>query len=112
MIAVTVGHEQFVGLRIDLHIGGTMQIRGIGIALALIAVADLHDELAVLREFQQLVVGDRPQPRQAICRAGIAAQPDEALVVDGNAVLALRPLIALLRRRPSRECNCHRHRRS
>ena len=42
-----VGDKKFIGLRIDLHIRRPMKIHSVGIALALIAVADLHDELAI-----------------------------------------------------------------
>ena len=46
--------------------------------------ADLHEELAVLRELQDVRVG-----------AAVAADPDVALVVDGDAVVRLGPLVAL-----------------
>ena len=100
VIAVAVGHEQLVGARMHPHIGGAMQVRGVGVALALVALADLHDELAVLRELQELIVGDRLEAGQAVGRAVVAADPDEALVVDVDAVLALGPLVAAARRRP------------
>ncbi len=47
-------------------------------------LANLHQELAVFGEFQDLRV-----------RAAIAADPDISLVVDENAVVAIGPLIAL-----------------
>jgi hypothetical protein len=50
VIAVAVGHEQFVGRLMDPRIGRAMHIRCVGIALALIAVANLHDEPAILCE--------------------------------------------------------------
>src|SRR5262249_25109118 len=53
----------------------------------------LHDELAVLRELQDLIVGYRFEPGQPIRRTVISAEPHETFVVDMNAVLALRPLI-------------------
>ncbi len=71
-----------------------VQVRGVGVALALVALADLQHELAVLRELQELVVGDRLKPGRPLRRAVVAADPDEALVVDMDAVLALRPLVA------------------
>ena len=43
VIAVTVGHEQLVGLRVDPFIRGPVQVLSVGVALALIAMADLHD---------------------------------------------------------------------
>ena len=47
-------------------------------------LADLHQELAVLRELQHHAVA-----------AAVAADPDVALVVDGDAVVRRRPLIAV-----------------
>jgi hypothetical protein len=95
VIAVAVRHEQLVGRRIDLEVSGAVHVLGVGVALALIAVADLHDELAVLGELQQLVVGHRLEILEVVAGTIIAAEPHEALVVDINAVLALRPFIAL-----------------
>src|SRR6516165_2856045 len=94
MVAIAVGDIELVALRVYPHVCRPVQVCGVGIALALVAVADLHDELAVLRELQELIVGDRLQARQAVGRAAVAADPDEALVVDMNAVLALRPFVA------------------
>jgi len=51
-------------------------------------------------EFQDRVVGDRLELLKAIARAIVAAQPDEALGVDIDAVLALRPVVAGPGRRP------------
>src|SRR5207302_885831 len=95
VISVTVGHEQFVGLRIDPFIRRPMQILRVGIALTLIAMANLHDELAVLRKLQELVIGNRLESWQAIGGARISADPDEALVVDMDAVLTLGPFVAV-----------------
>ena len=64
VIAVTVGHEQFVGLRMHPHVRRPVHIPRVGVALALIAAADLHDELAVLRELQELVIRNRLEPGQ------------------------------------------------
>jgi hypothetical protein len=57
-----------------------VQIAGVGIALALIAVADLHHQLAILCERQELVVSHRLEPRQAVGGTIMAAQPHEAVV--------------------------------
>jgi hypothetical protein len=94
VIAVAVGDVQLIALRMHPDISRPMQVGGIGVALALVAVTDLQHELAVLRELQQLVVGDRLQARQAVRGAAVPAQPHEALVVDMNAVLAFGPLEA------------------
>ena len=58
-----------------MRIGGAVEILRIAIPPALVAVADLHDELAVGGELQQLIVGDRLEPRQLIGRAAVAAGP-------------------------------------
>src|SRR5205085_2301574 len=58
-------------------------------ALVLALMARLHDELAILGEFQDLRV-----------LGAVAAEPDVALVVDGHAVHRLRPLVALTGRAP------------
>ena len=41
VIAVAIGDEDLVGRRIVMRIGGAVEIAGIGVPLALIAVADL-----------------------------------------------------------------------
>ena len=51
VIAVTISYEQFVSLWIDPLIRRPVQILCVGIALALIAAANLHDKFAILREF-------------------------------------------------------------
>src|SRR5207248_10490545 len=71
-----------------------MDVSGVGIALALIALADLQHELAVLRKFQELIVGNRLEPWKIAGRTVVATNPDKALVVDMDAMLALDPLIA------------------
>ena len=50
VIAVTVGHEHFVGLRMDPYVRRTVHILRVGIALTLVAATNLQHELAVLRE--------------------------------------------------------------
>ena len=81
VIAVAVGDEQLVGRRMHPDVRGAVHVLRVGVALALVAVADLHDELAVLRELQQLVVGDRLQRRAApLVGQLLPPDPDEALV--------------------------------
>src|SRR6266446_30670 len=98
---VAVGYEQLVGRRIDLLVGRTMKVRRVGIAFALVAVANLHDELAVLGELQQLVIGHRLETLEVVAGAIVAAEPHEALIVDIDAMLALGPFIALALAAPS-----------
>ena len=94
MVAVAVGDEHLVGLRQDVRIRGAMHVRGVAVALALVALADLEHGLAVERELDELIVGHGLQSRRARCRALIAADPRETLVIDADAVLALGPFVA------------------
>src|SRR6185437_8554085 len=55
-------------------------------------LADLQDEFSVLREFQHLPV-----------ILAVAADPDESLRVDIDAVLVLEPVVALSRAAPGLE---------
>ena len=73
MIAVAVGHEELVGLRVIDRIGGLLEILRIGVAFTLRAVADLQDEFAVLGETSDLIVGDGWSPGRA--RAGQLLPP-------------------------------------
>ena len=65
VIAVAVGHEQLVGLRQHPRIGGRCTLAVSALPLLWLLLADLQDELAVLRELQELVVGDRLRARRA-----------------------------------------------
>src|SRR5437879_4039996 len=56
MIAVAIGDVQLVGLWIDEHLGGALEVLGVVAALALAWLADLHQELAGLGELQNHVV--------------------------------------------------------
>src|SRR3989442_1976569 len=57
---------------------------------------DLHQELAVLREFQDLIV----VIKRAVFAPAVAADPHIALVIDGDAVVRIRPIVALARAAP------------
>src|SRR6185295_16349687 len=70
MIAVTVGYKKLIGRRMLPGIRRAVEIGGIGVTLALIALADLHHDGAVLAELQELIVGHRLQSRKAVARAG------------------------------------------
>ena len=62
---------------------------GVGRPLARVGAADLQQELAALGELEQLRVA-----------VAVAADPDVALVVDGDAVIRGRPLEAFARAAP------------
>src|ERR1700693_1811103 len=55
VIAIAVRDEQFVGLRIHLHVWWASEILRVVVALARIAVPDLHDKRAALSELQHLI---------------------------------------------------------
>ena len=56
MVAVTVGDVDLIGLLVDKRLGRQPQVLNVVAALAMGGLADLHQELAVLREFQNLIV--------------------------------------------------------
>ena len=51
-------------------------------AFTLIAAGDLHNQLAVLGELQELVIGNRLESGQAIRRTIVSAEPHKTFVVD------------------------------
>src|SRR5439155_12847212 len=74
LIAVSVRHEQFVGLGVNEYVRGFPEVLRIRIGLLLATLADLHDELAGLGEFQDLVI------------VAVAADPDETFRIDINSM--------------------------
>jgi hypothetical protein len=88
-IAVAVGDIDFVRRLVDRGLGRLAELRRVVAAEARRDLADLGDELAVEREFQDGVVV-----------VGIAADPDEAALVDLDAVLAADPFLAFARAAP------------
>jgi hypothetical protein len=85
-VAVTVGHERFIGFLVDEHVRRSVDVRPIAVAFALTLGAELLHEFSLCRELQQHVVGDTA-----------AADPDHVFVVDGDAVLGEGPVITLPR---------------
>jgi hypothetical protein len=79
------------------------------------AAAKLHDQPAVLRELQHLVIGHGLEPRQSVGGAIVATHPHEALVVEMDPVLAFGPFIAVARSAPGLDETAsrveHHHRR-
>src|SRR6516225_2711983 len=84
LVEIAVGDIGLVGLRIDPNLGGTAEILRVVAALVAAEMADLHQELAVLGEFEDLRV-----------LLAVAADPDIALVVDMDAVIGRWPFIAV-----------------
>ena len=85
VIAVAVGDIEFVVGRVDDHVGRAAEPSGVVAAGQFARAADLLHELAVARELQDL----------AVLVLGIAADPDEVVVVDENAMLVGGPFVAL-----------------
>ncbi len=56
MIAVAVGDVHFIRLFIDERLSRQAQVFHVVAALAAVRLPDLHQELAVLRKFQDLIV--------------------------------------------------------
>src|SRR5262245_61117649 len=83
-VAVTIGREDFLGGHVDRDVGWRAEPVGRAAVWTWDRLADLQHELAVHREFQELAVG-----------LVVAGEPDEIVVVDVDAVLAFRPIIAL-----------------
>ncbi len=84
VVEIAVGDVDLVGLGIDLGIRRLAQPRHI-VAVGLVAwFADLQHKLAVARELQILAI-----------LGAIAADPDETLGIDADAVLVFRPVAAL-----------------
>ena len=82
-VAVSVGNEELVRLCIHEGVGGLIQVLRIGVAFALSGLADLHHELSVLCELQDLMI-----------LGSVAANPDELFVIDVNAMLRSGPVEA------------------
>src|SRR5262245_56964225 len=90
MIAIAVGNIQLVRRRMHEHVGRLMDVHRVAVASALTTFPDLHDELAGVRELQNHVVR-----ATAGCWLGpstVAADPNESLGVNRDAVLALGPV--------------------
>src|SRR4030095_12448976 len=82
------------------YVRRTVPILRVAVALALDAAADLHHQLTVLRELQQLVIRNRLEAGRLHPGAIVSAQPHEALVVDVDAVLSFDPFITAARPTP------------
>src|SRR3954447_15925026 len=91
-VLVPVGHEDFVGGRIELHSGGLPEPRRIGAVCLRTWFADLRHELTVAGEAEDLPVV-----------VAVAADPHKAFAVDVDAVLVLRPVVAFARPAPRTE---------
>ena len=89
-VAVAVGDVHLVGGEIDFRFGRAIEVRRVGVALALAFATDLQQELSLPRELQHLV-------------ALVGRQPHVVFAVDGDAVHRRRPLVACARPAPRRD---------
>ena len=89
LLQIAVGDVGLVGLRVDADLGDAAEVLGSLLPAFVAELADLQQELAVLGELQDVRV-----------LLAVAADPDVALVVDVDAVVRLRPLVALARAAP------------
>ena len=91
LVAVAVGEVRLVRLRVDEDLRDAAEVLDVDCCPAglRLRLAELRDELAVLRELEDVRVG-----------ADVAADPDVALVIDRDAVIRVRPVVALARPAP------------
>src|SRR5262249_12927388 len=87
MIAVAVRHVDFA--LVNPHVRLPPALGLIVVALSRASLADLHDEFSFGRELEDHAVLRR-----------IAAEPDEAVRIEPNAVLVRRPLVIRARSAP------------
>src|SRR5262249_59744576 len=90
MVAIAVRDIELGALRIHHHVRRPSELRAAAAAFGLAGAADLHQELALRRELEDLVV-----------LLAVAGDPDIALRIDVDAVLALRPLRLRVARAPA-----------
>src|SRR5262245_11974698 len=84
LVEIAVGDIGLVGLGIDPDFCDATEILQVVAALVAAELADLEEEFAFLGELQDVRV-----------LLAVAADPDVAFVVDVDAVVGLRPLVAL-----------------
>ena len=88
-VQIAVRDVCLICFRVDKNLGNATEVLRVIAAARLAGVAELSDELAVLRELQHL----------GIVRA-VSADPHVAFVVDRDAVIRFGPLVALSRTAP------------
>src|SRR6267378_5949804 len=88
-VEIAVGDVGFVGLGIDPDLGHPAEVLEVVAARVLAVAAQLHQELPLLGELEDLGVA-----------FAVAAQPHVALVIDVDPVRPFRPLVARSRTAP------------
>src|SRR5215472_15940099 len=94
-VGVAVRGKHLLRRDVDRNVRRRAESRGRIAVVALALLADLQHELAVHGELEELPV-----------LLAVAGEPDEIVAVDKNPVLALRPLKAFPRGRPSGGADC------
>ena len=89
LVEIAVGNIRLVGLRVDPDLRHSAKILEIVAAGVLARATHLHQKLSVFRELQNVRIFH-----------AVAADPHIALVVDVDAVIGFRPLVALPRTAP------------
>jgi hypothetical protein len=92
MIHVAVRDVELVRRAVDDDVRRRAEVRGVVAAFALPGLPDLHQELPVARELQDLRVFSPPAP-----------EPNVVFVVDVDAMLELRPVISRAWSAPRRD---------
>ena len=82
-VAIAIADEQLVRFGMDPDRRRPIHVLRVGVASALAATSDLHNELAVLRELEQVMVAIRLVPRD----------PDVPVMRGKDPVLRARPLV-------------------
>ena len=91
-VPVSVRDEGLVGLGPHEDVRRLVDGLRVGVAFAGGPATDLQQEFALVVEREEHVVVQIPERR---CNRGAAADPHAVLVVDGDAVLAVRPVVAV-----------------
>ena len=92
MVTVTIGDERLVGFRIHGDRRSPEQPARIATVARTTSAADLHEEFPLTRELQDHAVGLKPLRRDS---RRAPTEPNVPPMIDGNAVLHGRPIVAI-----------------
>src|SRR5437867_5621693 len=84
LVSAAVVDERLVGLGVERDLCDAAEVIGRAAVHRLLRRSDLHQELALVRELEDVRVG-----------SPVSADPDVVLVVDRDSVIRLRPLVPL-----------------
>ena len=89
LVAVAVAHERLVGALVERDLRHAPEVLEIRAVHLLLRRADLHQELAVVRELEDVRIAD-----------AVSADPHVVLVVDRDAVVRVGPHVSVARSAP------------